>query len=103
MFALRQLNVNTSSLPRLERLERLMLDVPFVSRGDTSISAPVIIPNAPLLREVKTIDVPYLHVDPRNPFECLTTLDFKRYGHVHDNRFLAMLPEPPGSLHWQDR
>jgi hypothetical protein len=54
MDALRQLNMST-----LPRLERLLLDAPFTSRGEIS-TAPVIIPNAPLLREVKTNDVPYL-------------------------------------------
>jgi hypothetical protein len=75
MYVLCQLN--TSTLPRLEQL---LLDVPFVSRGDTSTSAPVIIPSAPLLREAKAIDVPYLQADPRNPFERLTTLNIKGTG-----------------------
>ncbi|KAJ7929543.1 hypothetical protein B0H13DRAFT_2539626 [Mycena leptocephala] len=87
MYVLCQLN--TSTLPRLERL---MLDVPFVSRGDTSTSAPVIIPNAPLLREVKAIDVPCLQADPRNPFERLTTLDFKGPGMPTIVAFLRCCP-----------
>ncbi|KAJ7929509.1 hypothetical protein B0H13DRAFT_2264482 [Mycena leptocephala] len=48
MDALCQLN--TSTLPRLERLS---LNAPFRSHGEIS-TAPVIIPNAPLLREVET-------------------------------------------------
>ncbi|KAJ7929563.1 hypothetical protein B0H13DRAFT_2652326 [Mycena leptocephala] len=90
MYTLRQLNVNTSTLPRLERL---FLDAPFVYRDD--IPAPIIIPNAPLLREVKTIDFPYLQVDPRNPFERLTTLDFKGMGMSTIIAFLRCCPNLP--------
>jgi hypothetical protein len=86
MYVLRQLD--TSTLPRLERL---MLDVPFVSRGEIS-TAPVIIPNAPLLREVKMINVPYLQADPRNPFERLTTLDFNGTGMPTIVAFLRCCP-----------
>jgi hypothetical protein len=86
MDALRQLN--TSTLPRLERLS---LNAPFASRGEIS-TAPVIVPNAPLLREVETRDVPYLQADPRDPFERVTTLDFTGMGRPTIIAFLRCCP-----------
>jgi hypothetical protein len=88
MYVLRQLN--TSTLPRLERLS---LNAPRMPRSEMSTAPVIIIPNAPLLREVETNNVPYyLQADPRNPFEQLTTLHFKGMGMPMIVAFLRCCP-----------
>ncbi|KAJ7929514.1 hypothetical protein B0H13DRAFT_1963879 [Mycena leptocephala] len=71
---------------------RLSLNAPRMPRSEMSTAPVIIIPNAPLLREVETNNVPYLQADPRNPFEQLTTLHFKGMGMSTIIAFLRCCP-----------